>query len=857
MNSITDTFKRLWNLRTSESRAARAGWWVTAFALAGLLLFRNSPAEYILVLWTGGNIAFGVISFCWILFHPRMLGRSNNTAIAWSRWLTVAAVFALYVTLSGHSHSITPGVLLLIVLAASPILFICFLMFSLFGGSLGAFLRRRNSDVEQSAIASVIAWWIAVILAIVATASQEILHMSDSIVVIAILGTPTFTILIARFLRRVYVDESRAPLRLVDAALRRLMIRVGPAKSSRTIDLRGVTIGLVAAAAALSLARPIVAPAQQSLLVSMFRLRWQIYASTQFFVTEPSGVVFVRFDTTEMAGAMTNSSEAAEQAAMIRRLERARPAVIVMPAPTVDVRLAELGDTSKAAVGRTIKDMPDLIDAVKQNGKVILTVKPEQRQSPVLAPLFAAAAGVSQFGEEFIGPAMLPSIPMKWRGDPPAPLMILALLSGHDSRVNVVKSGVGEESINTHKIATAMPDRVLIDLSTNGRHGSEDTPTFASSALMDGTATVPSTQTRSPGQSVDKYLSGKVVFLEALIHGDVDSPLGLMPRSVALASAVNALIHNDEIKPGNPTLALVWTLILGMLIGSQCVGRDPLQSSWRVAVLMLFNFGYSFAVFMSMGVWADPVLPLIAATVAFLLVTQFTFAIERDERERNRSLFSRFVAREFVDELLQSASRKLALGGDKRTVCVLFADVRNFTGFAESHRPEDVIEIMNTYLTALTDALDSYGGILDKYTGDGLMAFFEIKGDVRTELVRSVNASLAMRDAATAVSQRLKKAGRENLEIGIGMHYGEAIVGLVGNEQRQINYTALGHTVVVSARLQSLAEGGEVVVSEPIFVQVSDAFHFSAMPPVFVKGITAEQRPYQVRRSLGEGAAPY
>jgi len=205
-----------------------------------------------------------------------------------------------------------------------------------------------------------------------------------------------------------------------------------------------------------------------------------------------------------------------------------------------------------------------------------------------------------------------------------------------------------------------------------------------------------------------------------------------------------------------------------------------------------------------------------------------------------------------VDELLSSTNMKLALGGEKRNVCVLFADVRNFTGFAESHRPEEVIEVMNIYLTALTDALDDYGGLLDKYTGDGLMAFFEIKGDLRSELVRSVSAGLAMRDAALLVSRQLDVEGRRTLDVGIGMHYGEAIVGLVGNAERQINYTALGITVVVSARLQSLAEGGEVVVSEVIHDVVYDQFEFVPMDPVFVKGISTEMRPYQVQKSKSQ-----
>ena len=97
---------------------------------------------------------------------------------------------------------------------------------------------------------------------------------------------------------------------------------------------------------------------------------------------------------------------------------------------------------------------------------------------------------------------------------------------------------------------------------------------------------------------------------------------------------------------------------------------------------------------------------------------------------------------------------------------------------------------------------------------------------------------------------RMEQSGRKPLDVGIGMHCGEAIVGLVGNAERQINYTALGITVVVSARLQTLAEGGDIVVSDVIHDVVGSQFWFEPMPPVFVKGISTEMHPYRVERAI-------
>ena len=194
---------------------------------------------------------------------------------------------------------------------------------------------------------------------------------------------------------------------------------------------------------------------------------------------------------------------------------------------------------------------------------------------------------------------------------------------------------------------------------------------------------------------------------------------------------------------------------------------------------------------------------------------------------------------------------------------MLFADVRNFSHFAETHTPEQVIEAINSYMTALPHALHDHRGLLDKYTGDGLMALFRPQEDTdrpaslpggnhadtagnRVLVARAVSAALAMRDAAQMLSRQRAGEGKNPLEIGIGLHFGEAVCGLVGNPVHQINYTALGHTVVVSARLQATAGGGEVVVSEDVYQAVADLFTVEARAPVSVKGVSAPVRPYHV-----------
>jgi adenylate cyclase len=252
----------------------------------------------------------------------------------------------------------------------------------------------------------------------------------------------------------------------------------------------------------------------------------------------------------------------------------------------------------------------------------------------------------------------------------------------------------------------------------------------------------------------------------------------------------------------------------------------------------------SLGLFIVGGIWLDPVLPLGTALITLPVVTQLSFAQERNERRRTRALFQRFVASDQLDNWLAMPEDALALGGKRQTVCVVFADARNFTHFAELNEADKVIEVINAYMSGLTEALHRHGGVLDKYTGDGLMAWFPVKESPFDDLKNAVEAALAMRDAAIEIARELPLA--EQLEIGFGLHYGDAVVGLVGSEKLQINWTAMGRTVVVSARLQTIAGGGEVVISERLYEATAGAFAVVEGEPVMVKGLSAPVRPFRV-----------
>ena len=193
------------------------------------------------------------------------------------------------------------------------------------------------------------------------------------------------------------------------------------------------------------------------------------------------------------------------------------------------------------------------------------------------------------------------------------------------------------------------------------------------------------------------------------------------------------------------------------------------------------------------------------SSVGALAVHLVTVAFER---ERVRDLFSRFVPETVVDEVLASADGGMRLGGVQREATVMFTDLRGFTSFAESLTPEQVIEVLNRYLTAMSDAILDHGGTLVAYMGDGIMAVFGAPID------QDDHADRALAAAREMLAVRLprfnawlaSRAWAKGFHMGIGLNTGLVMSGNVGSERR-VEYTAVGDTTNTAARIEELTKG--------------------------------------------------
>jgi len=183
------------------------------------------------------------------------------------------------------------------------------------------------------------------------------------------------------------------------------------------------------------------------------------------------------------------------------------------------------------------------------------------------------------------------------------------------------------------------------------------------------------------------------------------------------------------------------------------------------------------------------------------------------------------------------------LGGHRQKVTIIFADIRGFTHFSELLPPEELVDILNDYLSIAADSILKQEGTLDKFMGDAVMGLFNAPMPQDDHPLRAVKAALAMRLAVTRLHARLPEALR--LQYGIGIHTGDAIIGNIGTQQ-QMNYTAIGDAVNLAKRLQEHAGGGQIILSNETYSQISQQVKVNPLLPFHVKGRDASAEAWEL-----------
>jgi len=845
--------------------------------------------------WTVVNTLAVLATGLWALAHPRRSLREYGMIARWAFWPALLGTLLLRSTLEPFlaemtgqwlPSSIFYAVSLVLFL---PLLFVVCLIWTLPGAALGAFLARRDPEPGAATRRAIRWWWLWT--AIVAILWSAAVHwkVPEEWIRGAVAGIPAGVVLLELWMRRAGGAD---PAVWLEERLIRWFVWRRP--SGRFSDFRGEALALAGffiawVAASLKLLLPLQASAllhgiQILNAVSPGRVQialptvlpWQTAENAQTG-TGPAlvrwlpnrgfdRVVLLEWDIPTRHAATTTNSEAGVHAALIRTLSGLGPRRIGLPwmdresLPTAAVVSdPDLPPPDAAERDRNQGHLTDLASAMQAAGNVIL-LKPsrggfgldagiQSRPTPpesADSPLRSSAAGLGALRWSPMQIAALPALALRWR-DGEAPPAAVLLAGAIRSSTHEVSTPAGPRHLRIldreYPVLDLSSGRLLLDFITPAR-GREFLRVPYTAVLNREPLFDPSAGEQGAWRPAAEFFRDRVVLLQPLRAQLLASPAGSIPPMEMLAHGVRTLLGDFFVHPVSPVRQGLWALACAWVVGRLALRRNPIKAVGRLAAVVLVTAA-AFLALLAQGTWLDPVFPSASAIGAFLLVTQLTFRLEQRGKERNRFLLDRFVAPEVVDELLAPAAAPLGTGGQRERVAVLFADVRGFTQFAESHSPEEVMRAVNAYLHGMTEALHRHGGLLDKYTGDGLMALFRL--DRGASVASAVRAALGMRDAALAMSADRAAGGNRSLQVGISIHVGEAVVGLVGNPQRQVNFTALGHTVVVAARLQTQAAGGEVVVSREVHDAAGAEFEMTPRPPVQVKGMTDPVEPFLVR----------
>jgi PAS domain S-box-containing protein len=213
---------------------------------------------------------------------------------------------------------------------------------------------------------------------------------------------------------------------------------------------------------------------------------------------------------------------------------------------------------------------------------------------------------------------------------------------------------------------------------------------------------------------------------------------------------------------------------------------------------------------------------------------------ERKKLEAQRRLFERMVSPAVINQLNPDS---LQLGGKRSDITAIFADVRGFTSFSESLEPEKLVSILNRYLGAMADAVLSQEGTIDKFMGDAIMAWFNAPVPQVDHTLRAVKTALAIRASVEELYKVLPPEA--HLAFGAGIHYGDAILGLIGTEKR-LEYTAIGDSVNTAKRLQENSAKNQIIISLAAYARVEHEVDARPVAPVAAKGKTQPLEVYEV-----------
>jgi adenylate cyclase len=343
-------------------------------------------------------------------------------------------------------------------------------------------------------------------------------------------------------------------------------------------------------------------------------------------------------------------------------------------------------------------------------------------------------------------------------------------------------------------------------------------------------------------------LAGKIVLVGTSAPGLMDMRLTPLdsnyPGVEVLATAIDNLDRGDWLRQVPRPYALPFALaLIGLIAFAFARGVSAARTGYALLGVSAVTLGAAWLALVN-GTFVPVFAPLAAGWVFYLASTTLAYLDERAQRLRTAGAFKRFLDPQVVSELIGRGEIDYRARAVTREITVLFSDIRGFTTLSETAAPEEVVALLNRYFTHQVELIFKHGGTLDKFIGDGIMAFWGAPTAHPDHARRAVLAALEMSAALDELRDELGALGA-GLDIGIGLHTGSAVVGFIGSDER-LDYTAIGDTVNCASRVESTTKGiSRILVSRTTREAAGEGFEWRDHGLHRVKGRGEELHLFQ------------
>jgi adenylate cyclase len=348
-------------------------------------------------------------------------------------------------------------------------------------------------------------------------------------------------------------------------------------------------------------------------------------------------------------------------------------------------------------------------------------------------------------------------------------------------------------------------------------------------------------------------LANKIVFVGATapdLHDEQATPVDKgthMPGVEIQAQIANMLLQGYAVVPAPPIVSFLWILVMGLLPGLFffLYKRRSLFALLASAASGLVSVALVVTLFMR-GIVIPLIHTSIAAVVSAGLLFAYHYLLARRDVREMRGVFGKYVSKEVLEHILKNPT-EVVLGGEERTVTVLFSDIRGFTTLSEATSPNELVAVLNRYFTLMTDEVFKHQGVLDKYIGDAIMAFWGAPISDPHHADHALAAAQGMILRLAEFNAELVREGRPTIDIGVGLYTGPVVVGNIGAESR-FDYTVIGDTVNTASRLEGLNKEYKthIIIGETTKNELTGAYPLSHLGGVRVKGKEQSVEIYSV-----------